>query len=154
MSWAEVKKINSDMTVSLDELFKNSFTLYVSDYPITDTFSFSGSSMDTQPKESTPKVKINYNGTCRIKVTCKYVSGTSSNTDFTAAVYRNGLYVAGGQGYINSDPTTNIDIAVSKGDVISVGLKVITAAGVQTSEYYNVCGYIGIGGIGAEQYIE
>ena len=31
MSWAEVKKINSDMSVSLDELFKNSMRIYNSD---------------------------------------------------------------------------------------------------------------------------
>lgn len=142
MSWAEVKKINSDMTTPLDQLFKNSFYLYASDNTlaaITKDFATRYGS-----------IKVNYDGACRVKLSL--VNNSSAGETATFSVKVNGIdkahitkLIAG-----RSSGEAYIDISINKNDIITCehdGAQHVVETG------FYVCGTIGIGGLGAEAIV-
>ena len=143
MSWAEVKKINSDMTTPLDRLFKNSFYLYASDNTlaaITGDFAANHGS-----------IKVNYDGACRVKLSLVNTSSTTGETA-TYSVKVNGIdkahitkLLTGG-----SSGEAYVDISINKNDIITC--ERYDVHNVVENAFY-VCGTIGIGGLGAEAIV-
>lgn len=139
MSWAEVKKINSDMLTPLDRLFKNSFYLYASDNTLA--------AITKYPMERSIKVK--YDGACRVKLLLHNGSSTrgdsieiSVKVNGTHKAYITGELVAGASG------EAYVDISVNKNDVITIE-EVSISSHINVSAF-NLCGTIGVGGLGAE----
>ena len=142
MSWAEVKKINSDMTTPLDQLFKNSFYLYASDNTLA------AITRDFATRYGS--IKVNYDGACRVKLSLVNTSTMGATANFYVKV--NGI----NKGYITktivkgSSGEAYIDISINKNDIITCehdGAQHVT----ETAFY--VCGTIGIGGLGAEAIV-
>ena len=139
MSWAEEKKINSDMTTPLDQLFKNSFYLYASDNTlaaITGDFASNHGS-----------IKVNYDGACRVKLSLVNTSTAAKTGTYSVKV--NGIDKA----YITktlaagSSGDAYVDISINKNDIISC--QYTSSSSLVDTGFY-VCGTIGIGGLGAE----
>lgn len=105
MSWGEVKKINSDMTMPLNELFWENKTLVASD---TILQANSGSSRDLRSITFKPK----FDGALRVFATAyaPYLNNyfTIKNLDTTEKIYERELPY-------QTDANYNIDISVEKG---------------------------------------
>lgn len=105
MSWGEVKKINSDMTMPLDKLFWENKTLVASD---TILQSNSGSSMDFRSITFKPK----FDGAVRVLATA-YAIYTGNhfiikNLDTSEKIYESDLPYM-------EDVNFSVDISVKKG---------------------------------------
>ena len=142
MSWAEVKKINSDMTTPLDQLFKNSFYLYASDNTLA------AITRDFATRHGS--IKVNYDGACRVKLSL--VNNSSAGETATFSVKVNGIDKAHITKLITgrSSGEAYVDISINKNDTITCehdGAQHV----VETAFY--VCGTIGIGGLGAEAIV-
>ena len=142
MSWAEVKKINSDMTTPLDQLFKNSFYLYASDNTLA------AITRDFATRHGS--IKVNYDGACRVKLSL--VNNSSAGETATFSVKVNGIDKAHITKLITgrSSGEAYVDISINKNDIITCehdGAQHV----VETAFY--VCGTIGIGGLGAEAIV-
>lgn len=142
MSWAEVKKINSDMTTPLDQLFKNSFYLYASDNTLA------AITRDFATRYGS--IKVNYDGACRVKLSLVNTSTMGNTANFYVKV--NGI----NKGYITktivkgSSGEAYIDISINKNDIITCEHD--GTQHVMETAFY-VCGNIGIGGLGAEAIV-
>ena len=142
MSWAEVKKINSDMTTPLDQLFKNSFYLYASDNTLA------AITRDFATRYGS--IKVNYDGACRVKLSL--VNNSSAGETATFSVKVNGIDKAHITKLITgrSSGEAYVDISINKNDIITC--EADGAQHVVETAFY-VCGTIGIGGLGAEAIV-
>lgn len=136
MSWAEVKKINGNMNMPLDELFKQSFALIATDTPISENiYGDNGDEVS---------IKVNYSGTIALKVT----KTNKSNAFRDLEILKNGSsYFSIGNVQITGDNSVFYPVYVSAGDVISTSH--------WDDESYtgtaHFCGSIAIGGKAAEE---
>lgn len=141
MSWAEVKKINSDLSTPLDKLFKDSFYLYASDNTL---FVVTNSEKAELSSKVLMNKTLNYGG-C-IRLSGKLISNYNRHCVLTLRI--NGVVKAT---FINGNGDVltpfSEDFSVQKGDEISIGLKLnSTPVGEAYAKDVYLRGTIGIGG--------
>ena len=139
MSWAKVKKINSDMSKPLDKLIMDGLRIYAHPdfvYKIPRTV---GSGPSVEGTQIIVPQKMNVDGT--IMVQCSTNSSFSSSA--VAKLYINGVLK---QAFPAQVDNPSVIAEVKKGDVIEV--KFFKSAGVTTSasiEGVTFCGFVCFG---------
>lgn len=123
MSWAEAKKINSDMTVPIDTLLKNSVYLAASNeltlLPIIEEQFTMSSSLQQIGQEFV----VNMDGYIRIYLSAGITSSTDSTMNFDLRVVKNGSatdYNIIGTEVCAEKEDFWRDISIKKGDVIKL----------------------------------
>lgn len=127
MSWAEVIKINSDMSTPLNEFFIKNSHIYTSENILSSTNSTNN------------KIKVNYGGACKVYVnTLKSASGGSS---VKFKVYKNNSEIETRK--VTAPAIEYVNIGVNAGDTISISDTSTGASGYISD--WGICGSIGLG---------
>lgn len=157
MSWAEVTKINSDMTLPINELLRNMVGLVghkdfllLSDLNSYDATEY-GNKFYIYNKEYT----INNNGSALVNIHVVFTAKPSYSTSYgnatvTAVVSKNGVEVLRGQigqtdlpTNINAYLLENKEISFSKGDTLKI--EVYSSLNTSTGLDYNITSAVELG---------
>lgn len=140
MSWAEMSRINSDLTTPLNELIENSYYLYASDNTLTEVHNQEISSPNSWLTVKT--VTARYKGALRLAVATQTKNSTGGSIRLTINdVTRISWTDSGGSSGSPTSHEHKVDFSVNAGDVI----KIEGMNRIDLLEGY-IQGTIGIGG--------